>query len=63
MSQQTQVCSNCKAEIAEHVYALHEIYCLRNNVECRRCGHFYDKNDPEAHEEEFHKGTICEHCK
>ena len=63
MSQQTQKCSNCRAQIAESVYALHEIYCARNNVECKRCGQFYDKNDPESHEEEFHKGTACEHCK
>ncbi|CAD8107974.1 unnamed protein product [Paramecium sonneborni] len=63
MSQQTQQCSNCKAQIAESVFALHEIYCIRNNIECKRCRQFYDKNDPQSHEEEFHKGTVCEFCK
>ncbi|CAK94655.1 unnamed protein product (macronuclear) [Paramecium tetraurelia] len=63
MSQQTSKCSNCRAQIAETVFALHEIYCIRNNIECKRCGQFFDKNDPQSHEEEFHKGTPCEFCK
>jgi len=38
---------------------LHETYCLRNNIKCLKCGVFYDKNDPESHEEEYHKKEKC----
>jgi hypothetical protein len=34
---------------------LHELYCERNCKRCEKCGKFYDLNDVEAHEEEFHK--------
>lgn len=35
------------------------MFCLRNNIKCPKCGHFYDKNDPESHEEEFHRKEKC----
>lgn len=51
----TQRCSNCRAQIAESKIMLHELYCERNCKKCETCGKFYDINDVEQHEEEFHK--------
>ncbi|KAM3146371.1 hypothetical protein pb186bvf_001340 [Paramecium bursaria] len=63
MSEPVEKCSNCGILIAESKHALHEVYCLRNNVKCQRCGQFYDKNDLEGHDEEFHTKVQCAHCK
>ncbi|CAD8170426.1 unnamed protein product [Paramecium pentaurelia] len=62
MNEITIPCSNCKQPIAESKHMLHETYCLRNNIKCLKCGVFYDKNDPESHEEEYHKKEKCQYC-
>ncbi|CAD8086923.1 unnamed protein product [Paramecium sonneborni] len=62
MNEITIQCSNCRQPIAESKHMLHETYCLRNNIKCLKCGQFYDKNDPESHEEEYHKKEKCQHC-
>lgn len=62
MNEKIIACSNCKQPIAESKYLLHEIYCSRNNIKCVKCGLFYDKNDPDSHEEEYHKKEKCEYC-
>ncbi|CAK76787.1 unnamed protein product (macronuclear) [Paramecium tetraurelia] len=62
MNEITIPCSNCKQPIAESKHMLHETYCLRNNIKCQKCGQFYDKNDPESHEEEYHKKEKCQYC-
>lgn len=62
MNEITLPCSNCKALIEESKHALHEMYCERNNIKCPKCGRFYDKNDPEGHEEEYHRKEKCPHC-
>lgn len=62
MNEITIACSNCKQPIAESKHMLHEIYCLNNNIKCAKCGLFYDKNDPDSHEEEYHKKEKCEYC-
>ena len=59
MSENTIICSNCSQPIAESKHMLHETYCLRNNIKCLRCGQFYDRNDPEVHEAEYHKKENC----
>ncbi|CAD8069205.1 unnamed protein product [Paramecium primaurelia] len=62
MNEITIPCSNCKQPIAESKHMLHETYCLRNNIKCLKCGQFYDKNDPDSHEEEYHKKEKCQYC-
>ncbi|CAD8092160.1 unnamed protein product [Paramecium sonneborni] len=62
MNEITILCSNCRQQIAESKHMLHEIYCLRNNIKCQKCGQFYDKNDPESHEDEYHKKEKCQYC-
>ncbi|CAK85994.1 unnamed protein product (macronuclear) [Paramecium tetraurelia] len=55
-------CSNCNQLIEETKLVLHETYCIRFNIKCDRCGQYYDKNDPESHEEDYHKKEKCQYC-
>ncbi|CAK74458.1 unnamed protein product (macronuclear) [Paramecium tetraurelia] len=57
------LCQFCRKKIDEDKIMLHEMYCERNCIKCTRCGLMYDQNDPESHEEEFHKLQQCPHCK
>ncbi|CAD8068325.1 unnamed protein product [Paramecium primaurelia] len=57
------ICQFCRKQIDEDKIMLHEMYCERNCIKCNRCGLMYDQNDPESHEEEFHKLHQCPHCK
>ncbi|CAD8165749.1 unnamed protein product [Paramecium octaurelia] len=57
------ICQFCRRKIDEDKIMLHEMYCERNCIKCTRCGLMYDQNDPESHEEEFHKLQQCPHCK
>ncbi|CAD8098338.1 unnamed protein product [Paramecium sonneborni] len=62
MSENCITCSNCSQSIPESKILLHETYCIRFNIKCERCGYFYDKNDPDAHEEDYHKKEKCQYC-
>ncbi|CAD8084682.1 unnamed protein product [Paramecium primaurelia] len=62
MNENCSPCSNCNQLIADTKLILHETYCIRYNIKCERCGQYYDKNDPESHEEDYHKKEKCQYC-
>ena len=41
--------------IPENKFVLHEVYCLRNVIRCKKCSDMVDKNEMAEHEEEKHK--------
>ena len=52
-------CSNCNIQIPESKMMLHELYCERYVKSCEKCKNFYDINNIELHEEEFHVKINC----
>ncbi|CAD8181257.1 unnamed protein product [Paramecium octaurelia] len=62
MNENCSPCSNCNQLIEDTKLVLHETYCIRFNIKCDRCGQYYDKNDPESHEEDYHKKEKCQYC-
>ncbi len=48
--------------IPESKFVLHEIYCIKNIIKCKKCGEAIDKSDIDNHENEIHKIVHCEYC-
>lgn len=49
-------------EIAKAKLDLHEAYCRRNVVRCKKCNEPVDKSELEQHEEEKHSVKGCTYC-
>ncbi|CAK85863.1 unnamed protein product (macronuclear) [Paramecium tetraurelia] len=58
-----QNCKFCRKQIEDYKLTLHQMYCEKNCIRCDRCGQFYDKNEQELHDIEFHQLQWCQVCK
>lgn len=57
--QNTRLCDNCKREIPEFNFTMHEIHCQRNISVCRLCKEPLPKTEMEAHLETEHCQVTC----
>lgn len=55
----TKYCTNCKREIAEGNFIMHEVHCRRNISLCKDCQEPVPRSEMEEHFEEYHKPVTC----
>lgn len=61
-SEETKRCPNCKSYIPVSNFDLHELSCARLNTLCKKCGTVVNRNELDAHEEEYHSFVECSKC-
>ncbi|XP_041455860.1 TRAF-type zinc finger domain-containing protein 1-like isoform X1 [Lytechinus variegatus] len=55
----TKYCTNCKEDIAEGNFIMHEVHCRRNITLCKDCQEPVPRSEMEEHFEEYHKPITC----
>lgn len=60
--QNTRLCGNCKRDIPEFNFTIHEIHCKRNISVCKLCKEPFPTSEMEEHMETEHTPVICK-CK
>lgn len=56
---ETRLCGNCKKDIPEGNFTIHEIHCKRNIDVCTFCGEPFPKSEMENHIETDHAQVLC----
>lgn len=56
------LCDNCRKEVPESNWAMHEGFCRRNNRLCGNCGEVVRASDLAAHQAERHAPRPCDKC-
>ncbi|CAF0708534.1 unnamed protein product [Brachionus calyciflorus] len=56
----TKICQNCGREVNLASFIMHEAFCSKNMIKCDICNKSYDRNQKDAHFDEFHSKIKCE---
>uniref|UniRef100_A0A6B2L5N0 TRAF-type domain-containing protein n=1 Tax=Arcella intermedia TaxID=1963864 RepID=A0A6B2L5N0_9EUKA len=56
---QTQICDNCLKHVPISTFQRHQLFCLRNNILCKKCNAVHLKSQIEQHNMEVHQEVPC----